>query len=133
MSTRLKVDPRSAVPLWRQIEEGLRGLVAAGLLRPGGAVPSVRELARELRVNPATVVKACQRLVEAGLFEVRRGEGTFVAEKPPQPGKAERRRVLEEGARRYASQALAVAAELMEAAAELEVQWTRMAGKGEAR
>ncbi|MEW5764554.1 MAG: GntR family transcriptional regulator [Acidobacteriota bacterium] len=133
MSTRLKVDPRSAVPLWRQIEEGLRGLVAAGLLRPGGGVPSVRELARELRVNPATVVKACQRLVEAGLFEVRRGEGTFVAAKLPQPGRAERRRGLEEGARRYAAQALSVGAELEEASSALEVQWGRLAGKGEER
>jgi DNA-binding transcriptional regulator YhcF (GntR family) len=128
--TKLRVDPSSAVPIWRQIEEGLRGLVAAGLLRPGGAVPSVREVARELRVNPATVVKAFQRLVEAGIFEVRRGEGTFVSARLPVPSKAERAGVLREGARRYALLGLSVRAGLSEAEEELRKEWSRVAGKG---
>ena len=75
--------PHAPAPIWSQIEEGVRHLVASGALRPGDAVPSVRDLARELRINPNTVAKAYQRLVDAGILETRRGEGTFVAERPP--------------------------------------------------
>ena len=77
----LDIDPAAAAPIWRQIEDGMRRLVASGALPAGTAVPSVRDLARELRVNPATVSKAYQRLVADGALEVRRGEGTFVAER----------------------------------------------------
>ena len=79
----LKIDPKDAVPIWRQIEDGVRRLVASGALSPGAAIPSVRDLAKELRVNPATVSKAYQRLSDANVLTVRRGEGTFVADDPP--------------------------------------------------
>ena len=83
MSRSLTVDPGDAAPIWRQIEQGVRRLVASGALRPGSPVPSVRELSLELRVNPATVAKAYQRLTQAGVLAMRRGEGTFVADSPP--------------------------------------------------
>ena len=83
MREALRVDPGDAVPIWRQIEEGLRRMVASRALPPGSPVPSVRDMARELRVNPATVSKAYQRLVDAGILAVKRGEGTFVAEGAP--------------------------------------------------
>ena len=70
-------------------------------LAPGAAVPSVRDLARELKVNPMTVSKAYQRLSEAGVFEVKRGEGTFVAQAPPVMRRAETTRTLREAAGRY--------------------------------
>ena len=54
----IRIDPSDATPIWSQIEEGLRRLVASGALKPGAAVPSVRDLARDLNVNPATVAKA---------------------------------------------------------------------------
>lgn len=123
----LHVDPRDAVPIWRQIEEGMRRLVASGALAPGAAVPSVRDLARDLQVNPATVVRAYQRLVDAGLFAVRRGEGTFVSEAPPAVPKAERGRALVEGALRYASTAVTVGASRDEAAHALDAAFARLA------
>ncbi len=83
----------------------MRNLVAAGALAPGAPVPSVRELARELAVNPATIAKAYQRLSEAGVLEVRRGEGTFVSAGPPKLPLAERRRRLTPAARSYAAHA----------------------------
>src|SRR3954447_15689383 len=101
----LRVDPRDPLPLWRQLEDGVRNLVASGALRPGATVPSVRELARELAVNPATIAKAYQRLCDAGLLEPRRGEGPFVAEGPPLLPRAERRRRLQQAAKSYAAQA----------------------------
>ena len=62
MALGLRIDPRDAVPIWKQIEDSLRRMVAAGALAPGAAVPSVRDLARDLGVNPATVSKAYQGL-----------------------------------------------------------------------
>jgi len=72
-------DPR---PIWKQIEDRLHLLVASGRLSAGNAVPSVRQSARQMGVNPATVAKAHQRLGAARILEVRRGEGTFVRELP---------------------------------------------------
>ena len=108
-----------AAPLWKQVEEGMRGLVATGKLAPGSPVPSVRDLARELRVNPATVARAYQRLTEQGIFTVARGEGTFVAQQPPSIGKLERLRALREAAGRYARASSALGAGRREAAEEL--------------
>lgn len=125
----IRVDATDAVPIWRQIEAGVRRLVASGALCPGGPVPSVRDLARDLRVNPATVAKAYQRLTDAGILEVRRGEGTFVAEAPPVMRKAERKEALREGAVRFASLGLTVGAALEEAAGELDRAWSDLGGR----
>lgn len=126
----LKVNPADAVPIWKQIEEGIRRLVATGALAPGGAVPSVRELAKGLQVNPATVAKAYQRLMDAGIVEVRRGEGTFVRRDLPSLSAAERRGALRDGAVRYASLAVTLGAERQEAVAEVERAWGGMGAKG---
>jgi GntR family transcriptional regulator len=127
----LRIDPAQAAPIWSQIEEGVRRMVAGGALRRGAAVPSVRELARELRVNPATVSKAYQRLTEAGVLEVRRGDGTYVAAEPPVPTRAERARLLREGALRYASAALTAGATREEALDELKAGWAELSRRGE--
>jgi GntR family transcriptional regulator len=79
----LHVNPADSTPIWSQIEEGIRRLVASGAISPGTAVPSVRDLARELSINPATVAKAYQRLAESGVLTVKRGEGTYVSDRPP--------------------------------------------------
>lgn len=120
MKLGLRIDPSGAAPIWRQLEEGVRRLVASGALPPGATVASVREVARELLINPATVAKAYQRLVDAGVLTVRRGEGTFVAEAPPPMKAAERQRLLREGAERFAGAALTLGATREEAAAALE-------------
>jgi len=127
--TSLRVDPRDAVPIWKQIEHGMRRLVASGALAPGVPVPSVRDLSRELRVNPNTVSKAYQRLADAGVLTVRRGEGTYVADEPPAMARGERHRVLREGASRYASMAVTIGAAREEAIEELELALSRF-GRG---
>ncbi|HKA35425.1 MAG TPA: GntR family transcriptional regulator [Thermoanaerobaculia bacterium] len=129
MSRSLRVNPADATPIWSQIEEGMRRLVASGALAPAAAVPSVRDLARELSVNPATVAKAYQRLSDSGVFVVRRGEGTFVADSPPSMRKEERRRELSDGAVRYASLAATLGATLPESAEELSSAWKGLAGR----
>jgi GntR family transcriptional regulator len=74
----LKIDPNRTLPIFSQIMEGIRLAVATGRLGPGERIPSIRDLAVELRVNPNTVAKAYQELERAGLVEVRRGMGYFV-------------------------------------------------------
>lgn len=125
----LRVDPGDAVPIWRQIEEGVRRLIAVGTLPAGDPVPSVRDLARELRVNPATVSRAYQRLTDSGVLTVRRGEGTFVSENGPSMRKTERKHALREGAIRYASLAITTGSDVGEAKGELESAF-RSLGRG---
>lgn len=75
----LRLDLDSPVPLNDQIKAGLRGLVSRGLLKPGERAPSVRALAASLKVNPNTVARAFRELIEEGVFESRRGDGSFVS------------------------------------------------------
>ncbi len=127
MTRPLRIDPADAVPIWRQIEQGVQRLVASGAMAPGESVSSVRDLSRELRVNPATVAKAYQRLADAGVLTVRRGEGTYVADRPPAVPAPELRRQLGEAAGRYAAVATTLGATADEAVAEVRSAWTRLA------
>ena len=119
----LDIDPAAAAPIWRQIEDGMRRLVASGNLASGAVVPSVRELAKALRVNPATVSKAYRRLTDAGLLTVRRGEGTFVAELSSTVLTELRRRLLADGAAVYVGVATSVGADRDEAVRAVEESW----------
>jgi GntR family transcriptional regulator len=74
----LDVDPKSGVPIYVQLVEGVRHALAVGTLRPGERLPTVRALAKELAVAPNTVVKAYNELQRAGLIESRPGVGTVV-------------------------------------------------------
>lgn len=127
MTRTLHVDPKDAVPIWRQIEHGFRRLIASGGLAAGAPVPSVRDLARELRVNPNTVAKAYQRLTDLGVLAVKRGEGTFVADSPKAMPRAERQKTLREAASRYASLALTIGVSGEEAVFEVESALGRFA------
>ncbi|HSP15036.1 MAG TPA: GntR family transcriptional regulator [Thermoanaerobaculia bacterium] len=120
------INPSDAAPIWQQIEDGMRRMIALGALNPGDAVPSVRDLARKLRVNPNTVARAYQRLTDRGVFSVRRGDGTYVAEEPVQEKKSERNEKLREAATRYAGVAISVGASSDEAADELEESFDRL-------
>lgn len=120
------INPSHSSPIWVQIEEGVRRMISLGALKPGDPVPSVRDLARTLRVNPNTVARVYQRLAEAGVLAVHRGEGTYVADDPAQPKKAEKSEKLREAATAYAGTAMAVGATANEAAAELERSYERL-------
>jgi len=85
-----KVDPRSPTPLYAQISTRLRVAIAAGELRPGETLPSVRHLASQLRINPATVVQAYRALEAEGLVATRHGAGTFVLDVPAERRTTER-------------------------------------------
>ncbi len=78
----LDVDPRSGVPIYVQLVEGVRHALAVGTLEPGERLPTVRALAEELAVAPNTVVKAYNELQRAGLIKSRPGVGTLVVGDP---------------------------------------------------
>ena len=73
------IDPRSPTPLYAQIADRIRVAVASGELSVGEGLPSVRALASQLRVNPATIVQAYRDLERDKIVEMRQGSGTFVA------------------------------------------------------
>ena len=80
----VQIDPRDAMPLYAQLERSIRGAIASGALKAGDKLPTVRQLAVDLRINANTVAKVYLELERAGVLETRRGVGTFVA--PPRTG-----------------------------------------------
>ena len=74
----VNLDPRDARPLYLQIMDEVRRALVVGTLRAEDPLPSVRELASQLVVNPRTVSQAYQELEREGVLYVRRGQGTFV-------------------------------------------------------
>jgi GntR family transcriptional regulator len=91
---RLRLDLHTGVPVYRQIVDQVRGAVASGALGPGDQLPTVRQLAVDLEVNPNTVVRAYRELEYDGLLETHQGTGTFISDqKMPRAGD-ERQRQL---------------------------------------
>ncbi len=76
----MNIDPRSHIPIYLQIAEGIREAVAAGVYRPGESLPSLRAMAIDVQVNPNTVQRAYDELAREGLIHARRGKGLFVTE-----------------------------------------------------
>jgi len=101
----LQIDDRSGVPVYRQMMDQMKYYVAGGTLRPGDQLPSIRELAGALAVNPTTVVKAYTELEREGVIEMRHGKGAFVAELPAALPPAEQELALRRTARQLAIEA----------------------------
>jgi GntR family transcriptional regulator len=75
----VSIEPRDATPIYAQLDRGLRAAIATGRLRSGEQLPTVRQLAVELRVNANTVARVYAELERAGILETRRGVGSFVS------------------------------------------------------
>ena len=102
----LKLDFRSGLPIYTQIVEQIRHMLATGALKPGDQLPTVRQLATDLRVNFNTIARAYRLLDEAGLISTQQGRGTYILE-PPTPASTQnlRRQELEELTLRYLADA----------------------------
>ena len=97
--TVVSIDPSDRTPIYAQLERGFRAAIASGRLRPGDQLPTVRQLAVELRVNANTVARVYSELERAGVLETRRGVGSFIsaagrAEARPAGEKARRLRAF---------------------------------------
>ncbi len=114
----IHLDFRSDVPLYLQIVEQVRDLIARQELRPGDQLPTVRALATELRINFNTVARAYRILDEAGLISTQQGRGTFVSEISPPAESPTRQEALRSLVERFVSQVRALGvsdAELIQA------------------
>lgn len=81
---RLTINEHGPEPIFQQIVDQLTRLTAAGQLAPGDALPSIRELAVRLRVNPNTVARSYRMLEDTGVIAMKRGIGAFVADPVPE-------------------------------------------------
>jgi GntR family transcriptional regulator len=99
------IDPSSGTPIYRQLVDQVRQAVASGVLRAGDRLPSVRDLAVELAVNPNTVAKSYQELEREGVIETPRGRGSFIADRDHTVSEAERLRQFTEAAEKLAADA----------------------------
>jgi GntR family transcriptional regulator len=88
------LDLHSGMPVYRQIVDQVRGAVASGALRAGDQLPTVRQLAVDLEVNPNTVVRAYRELEYDGLLETHQGTGTFISDQKMPRAADERQRQL---------------------------------------
>src|ERR1700756_4272078 len=87
-----KLDARSGVPVYRQIIDQVLGGISAGSLKAGDQLPTVRQLAVDLAINPNTVVRAYRELEIREVLSTQQGTGTFVTEKQPSVDGLERQR-----------------------------------------
>lgn len=88
------LDPRDPTPIYAQLDRALRAAIASGRLKAGDQLPTVRQLAVELRVNANTVARVYLDLERAGVLETRRGVGSFIrasAAEARSPGEHQRR------------------------------------------
>ena len=117
----IKLDFRSSEPIYLQIVRQVERLVASGELHQGDQLPTVRQLATELRVNFNTVARAYRLLDEARLISTQRGRGTYIWEEPTQEMINHlHQRGLEDSAKRYLSEAVRLGFSPQEAVTTLE-------------
>jgi GntR family transcriptional regulator len=102
----IRLDFRSGVPIYIQISDQVRQMMSTGSLKKGDQLPTVRQLATDIRVNYNTVARAYRLLDEAGLISTQQGRGTYIWETPTEEtGKRMRQEVLESLANQYVAQA----------------------------
>ena len=90
------LDLQSGVPVYRQIIDQVQAGVATGALRPGYQLPTVRQVAVDLAINPNTVLRAYRELEIRGVLETQQGTGTFISHRQVRPSDSERERQLEQ-------------------------------------
>ena len=99
------IDLHSGVPVYRQLIDQVRGGIASGSLTAGDQLPTVRQLAVDLAINPNTVMRAYRELELGGLLETHQGTGTFISNKKMEKKSAERDRQLSQMAADFAARA----------------------------
>jgi GntR family transcriptional regulator len=123
----IELDFRSHIPIYVQIMERIKHLMATGMLGPGDQLPTVRQLAADLRVNFNTVARAYRLLDEAGVISTQQGRGTYVLEPlPPERSKKLRQAALDGLIRSFLSDAARLgleAEEVSQACQEMLLRW----------
>src|SRR5436305_13229415 len=90
----LQLDGSSGVPVYRQLIDQILTAIASGKLAAGDQLPTVRQVAVDLTINPNTVMRAYRELEIRGILSTQQGTGTFITEQKVKAGEAQRRRRL---------------------------------------
>ena len=125
-----RLDGHSGVPVYRQLIDQVQGAIAAGTLKAGDQLPTVRLVAVELAINPNTVLRAYREMEIRGILDSQQGTGTFIAERQPAPGDSqeERQRKVAQLVTEFVSRAGAAGltvSELIDALQQLNPEATR--------
>ena len=102
---RFYLDLQSGLPVYRQIIDQVHAARASGAIRPGDQLPTVRQLAVDLSINPNTVLRAYRELELTGALTTHQGTGTFVTDAKPERNEAERERKLDQLAAEFVARA----------------------------
>jgi GntR family transcriptional regulator len=105
-----QVNPHSGVPVYRQMIDQIKYYIASEALKPEDQLPSIRELAQKLAINPTTVVRVYNELAHEGVIEMRHGKGAFVTASSRRMNAAERKQTLRQLARHLAVEAVQMGA-----------------------
>ena len=127
---RFRLDAQSGVPVYRQIIDQIQAGVAAGRLGPGHQLPTVRQVAVDLEINPNTVLRAYRELEIRGVLETQQGTGTFISTRPALPDHSERRRQLEQLVSEFVARAGAGGFSLHEVVEALFERYPALGKKG---
>jgi DNA-binding transcriptional regulator YhcF (GntR family) len=100
-----RLDEHSGVPVYRQLIDQIQGGIASGTLAAGAQLPTVRQVAVDLAINPNTVLRAYRELEIRGVLDTQQGTGTFISERKPKRDDGERERKLDQLAGEVAARA----------------------------
>jgi len=118
-----RLDAHSGVPVYRQLIDQVQAGIASGSLKPGDQLPTVRQVAVDLTINPNTVSRAYREMEIRGLLDTQQGSGTFISDRKVEYSKNERERVLTQLVNEFVSRAGAAGftlKQLMKALQELQ-------------
>lgn len=102
---RFAIDLHSGMPVYRQLIDQVRSGVASGSLTAGDQLPTVRQLAVDLAINPNTVMRAYREMEIRGILDTQQGTGTFIADRPAEGGSAQREKQLTQLVTEFVSRA----------------------------
>jgi GntR family transcriptional regulator len=126
----LRIESSSAVPIYCQLAEQIREQIAAGLLKPGQQVPSVRQLAADLAINQNTILKVYNELVREGVLTMERGSGTYVSDRVAGQVEESRRQIVTEALAKAADKAVGLGVSLEQVQQWLEKEYRKRKREG---
>ena len=121
-----QIDPRSGLPVYRQLMDQIKYYVASGGLKPGDQLPSIRDMATRASVNPTTVVKGYTELQHEGLVEMKHGKGAFIAASSSSRSDEERRKLIGQLAKQLVIEAKQLGACQTLVEEVVREEWNRM-------
>lgn len=129
MSLHFHIDPHSGLPVYRQMIDQIKYYIASGALKPGDQLPSVRELAHQLSVNPTTVVKTYAELEHEGVIAIQHGKGAFVTANRTPFEEFEKEKVIRRLARQLVVESVQMGADFDLVERTVRDEWEQLSGQ----